>query len=85
MKQVMFRFVPGLPSARLEEAVRRIRDIPGVNNAAPLMPNAFLEDMRRDWFLYVDDETDAAAVLDAVQSLKEVQQAEMPAPRTLVF
>lgn len=84
MASVFFAFREQTTENSREALVERIRQLPGVETAAPLKPNAERSSLRRLFYAEVTDDEAAHRLVEHLQRESEVETAELPATRMII-
>ena len=83
MPDVMFKLSEDLAADALDEVLRQIESLPGVEAAGQVKSNASRPSMRALCYARVGDETDPQAVVSALEAMPGVSNAQLAPQRGL--
>lgn len=84
MSEVFFSFRPEAPASRQEDILLHIKRWPDVQQVSRLMGEDPDSDLYRICVVYLTSDADSDSVVDRLLELPEINEAEAPAPRTLL-
>jgi hypothetical protein len=84
MRSITFRLNAKLSTEQQDTALEKVCRVPGVSRAESLFPECNDASLRRLGYAYVNDDAPIERVLKDIESLREVEDASLPAERSLV-
>ncbi len=81
---VLFNLKPGIPEGQRQGVLAEVASWPAIDQVGPYLPDSPVEALRRAFVAIVLPHVDAAAVVERLSALPEVESASVPVQRRLV-